>query len=165
MNGARPFALSARFGCTVLTFLSVVVAWVVFRADSFASAEVILMGMTGSNGVTLPMSLMYLSDSAFPGGGLGGVSFGGVFAGNATLTALGGSRVGLFLAVSAVIVWTLPNSQEWMHRYRPTWQPVAGRRSRFDWRPTLRHGLIAGVVLAAAILGMNRTSEFLYYQF
>jgi alginate O-acetyltransferase complex protein AlgI len=156
---------AARIGSVALTFLAVVVAWVLFRAESFDAAGSILLGMTGMNGITLPMSLATLSHSPAVGAWLGGVTFGGAFAGNAPLTALGGSRVALLLFASSVIVWAMPNSQEWLHRYRPTWQPVARHRGRLDWKPTLAHGLVAGCLLAAAVLGMNRTSEFLYYQF
>lgn len=39
---------------TLLTFLAVVVAWVFFRAESFDGARVMLEGMAGLNGVSLP---------------------------------------------------------------------------------------------------------------
>lgn len=50
----------------LLTFLSVSIAWVVFRAESFPAAQTIYAGMLGLNGVVLPTQILeflpFLSD-------------------------------------------------------------------------------------------------------
>lgn len=43
-----------------ITFVSVVVAWVIFRSDTLSSAFHIISGMIGIGGISLPQSLEYL---------------------------------------------------------------------------------------------------------
>src|SRR5262249_51758209 len=43
-----------------LTLVAVIVAWVFFRADSFAAATALLHGMAGGNGLVLPAQLIAL---------------------------------------------------------------------------------------------------------
>ena len=53
----RPGLVGRAFGWG-LTFIAVAIAWVFFRADSFASAMSLLEGMAGLNGVFLPAQLL-----------------------------------------------------------------------------------------------------------
>ena len=42
---------------------------------------------------------------------------------------------------------------------------VRRMRALTTWRPSPAWGLATGVVLVTALLGLNRVSEFLYFQF
>ena len=44
---------SARFMGRAITFIAVVIGWVLFRSDTFASAGAMLCAMTGANGLGL----------------------------------------------------------------------------------------------------------------
>jgi len=159
-----------RAGAWALTFLAVVVAWVFFRADSFPAALAVLSGMTGANGVVLPAKL------AGPLGAVAGhLPFAFTFSSDAAwnyFSAGHGRSLGDparffgLLAVGAVLL-ALPNSQQWLARYRPVLemdQPEL-RGLRLEGRA----GVAAGVVLAglffACLLSLNHKSEFLYFQF
>ena len=52
-----------------LTFLAVVLAWVLFRAESFAAAVDVYRGMAGANGVVLPQQILGLAPMLLVGGG------------------------------------------------------------------------------------------------
>jgi alginate O-acetyltransferase complex protein AlgI len=60
MPSGAPSRLGTLLG-RALTLLCVVIGWVFFRADSFASALALLRGMAGSNGVVLPSQLIALA--------------------------------------------------------------------------------------------------------
>jgi alginate O-acetyltransferase complex protein AlgI len=49
-----------RVAGTLITFLAVVIAWVFFRAKSFAAASDVLAGMAGQHGALLPSQLVDL---------------------------------------------------------------------------------------------------------
>src|SRR5438477_5142306 len=51
------FGRAGELAAGAVTFLSVVIAWVFFRADSFATAGIMLHGMAGSAGLWLAGSL------------------------------------------------------------------------------------------------------------
>jgi len=53
-NPERPLSLPMRLLSVLLTFLAVVVAWVVFRADNVGTATAMLKVMGGFNGIELP---------------------------------------------------------------------------------------------------------------
>lgn len=76
-------------GC-LITFLAVVISWVVFRASSLQSAIVILQSMMGANGVSFASA--YVSSSKI---------------------------LLLHLIVLGLGVWFLPNPQQWMGQYHP----------------------------------------------
>ena len=70
----------------------------------------------------------------------------------------------IWLLVGLLIVWLLPNTQEWLVNFAPAWDGVTSR-SRLVWQPTRRHAVVVGLVFAVALLSVNHASEFLYYQF
>jgi hypothetical protein len=136
---------------TALTFLSVLVAWVFFRADSVPAAMNVLRGMCGLNGISLPRSLIGLQDS------LGFLPMKVRFAGFADGVGLPDSMPLLlfwFLLASA-IVWLLPNTQ----------QLIQAGPARPRWQQTLVSGSYCGLLFCASALSLGRVSEFLYFQF
>jgi alginate O-acetyltransferase complex protein AlgI len=132
-----------RLAAVLLTFLAVCVAWVFFRAGSFAGAGRILAGMAGSHG------------------------FGG-----AEIT--GGGRGLRLAALLLLAVWLLPNTQQWMRRFRPAFEHSRGERHwarddeplwRIRWRPSAAWGILVAAMAALAVAQMARATEFIYYQF
>jgi D-alanyl-lipoteichoic acid acyltransferase DltB (MBOAT superfamily) len=158
------------FAGGILTFLSVVVGWVFFRADSFKSAWTLLAGMSGLNGFSLPQALeakvgpfaVYLSHFH--------LSFDGL------LTLTGGAGIPfLTVPLAFALVWLFPNIPQMFAAYRPTWDQLADSRNEFSaptgswttWRPSIAWAVLVGLLFAASLFYMasNRTSEFIYFQF
>lgn len=73
-----------------------------------------------------------------------------------------------WLALGMLIVWCLPNTQQWLANLSPAWDTLI-RPSRFAWRPDARQSLVAGLIAGCAfivcILSFSRFSPFLYFQF
>ncbi len=156
-----------------LTFLSVMVAWVFFRADNMASALSLLRGMAGLNGLSLPAEWQHSSVMAHLGW-LPGFHH-AVFNGYMPLTfpVVRYSNNSLpKLALGLFIVWFLPNTQQWMgyveEKAASLPAGALGFLSRFHWQPERWYvWLSAGLVLGFCMLEMasGPASEFLYFQF
>lgn len=138
------------------TFCLVVIAWVPFRATDFASTLRMLSGMTGVNGISLPTSLA-LHLEPFFSGLIQSKGF-------SPLTGLPTSELIIWLPIGLLIVWGLPNTQQWLANVSPACDYVP-RTSRVEWRPTNTTAMLLGTALAFSILGMTRASQFLYFQF
>lgn len=132
--------------CTAgaLTFTAVVVGFVIFRADTLASAAIVLKSMAGLNGFALPAS------AALP-------------------NLVRGWRM---LALLAGIAWLVPNMYQLMSQVEPVINIYRGKavRSRqrwldIHWQPSAVWACITGIIGLFAILFSARASEFLYYQF
>jgi D-alanyl-lipoteichoic acid acyltransferase DltB (MBOAT superfamily) len=118
-----------------VTFLFVVIAWVFFRAERMDVAERMFAGMLGANGAAWPEA---------------------------------GATVLAWCAGLLAVVWLAPNTQEIMARF-----DVALSRPRdvmrvpgwAMWRPTAGWAVASAWITVWAILGINKYSEFLYFQF
>jgi D-alanyl-lipoteichoic acid acyltransferase DltB (MBOAT superfamily) len=144
----------------LITFLAVVAGWVIFRADSMASAAVMLRGMAGLNGFTLP-------DHWLPKWG----EFGAWLAAHGVTFAdtRGLVRTGLvnWIVILLAVVWLAPNTQQIMRRCRPA-LGIPEERARpwfMEWRPAVWVAVPVAFVALAAIANLHRKSEFLYFQF
>jgi alginate O-acetyltransferase complex protein AlgI len=73
------------------------------------------------------------------------------------------TTLGLYI-IGLLIVWVMPNTQEWMGRYSPAWDEVAVR-SRFAWRPARVFAVLTGVLFALSVVYFKKNSQFLYFQF
>ena len=123
-----------------LTFFAVVAGWVFFRSEDFASAVTILSAMAGLCGAS-PAQAATL------------------------IPALAGQFQGwMLIAAGLAIVWCAPNTQEWVRAAR-NGEPETPEDGRQHWRPTLAVGVAVGIVFALCFMSLNRTSEFLYFQF
>jgi len=149
-----------RIASIALTFVSVCIAWVFFRATDFSKAALILQGMAGQYGVGLPASV---------GLALGGL---GPLLEQAGLDFyLGGGARFLgtwnWVVFAAAIAFLCPNTQQIMRHYesRPM-DAVTGRLGAWlAWRPSRRWGLYLGAILLGSLLSLSRPTEFLYFQF
>lgn len=147
-----------------ITFIAVVIAWVLFRAESLAAAKEIYRGMAGLNGVILWPNY-HTALNKF--GGLGdrlaswGWQFGGMDYFNKTQGAL--------LILLMAVVWLAPNTDQIMRRYRPSLpNPIKKRFAirRLEWRPTVIWSGVAAVITIISLSGyLNNVTEFLYFQF
>ena len=130
----------------VITFLSVIYGWVLFRATTLNDGLKIIATMTGFNGIVLPGE---------PSGKLAILSNFGIglkpWVELDYLPVLAGSKSLAILALIVLIIWVkvLPNTQEVMQKMQPTWW----------WAVTV------GFMASICLLSLNRVSEFLYFQF
>lgn len=135
-----------------ITFLAVVFAWVLFRAETLDGAWIMLSSMSGSNFLSFP--------DAFSGR-LGGVApvlaqLGVVMDGQLILRAQEWvNGIGLLIA-SFFIVLLLPNTNEILDE--------TSARGR-TWQPTFFWGAVTSFAFIAGILSLSRVSEFLYFNF
>jgi alginate O-acetyltransferase complex protein AlgI len=163
--GLKPRFFSA-WGGVLLTFIAVVIAWVPFRAENISAAQLILDGMMGLNGVTLPIHYAQLLGGAVARLSEFGISFG-------AMTAYGGGIQLLWIAGCFAFVWVLPNTQELFRFNRPA-LVVLGQHYCLDglpkwlaWAPSRTSGTVIGLLMAylcfLAIQG--NPGEFIYFKF
>jgi D-alanyl-lipoteichoic acid acyltransferase DltB (MBOAT superfamily) len=154
----RSSRLGRAAGC-VITFLAVTAGWVVFRAESLESAGAILAAMAGANGFVVPD--LWLARWGDFGSWLArnGVAFGAT-------PALGSTSVVHWIWILLAIVWFAPNTQQIMAAARPALGiPPESAVARWQWRPTAFGAVAVAVMALAAIVHLDRHSEFLYFQF
>jgi alginate O-acetyltransferase complex protein AlgI len=165
----------AKLAAGALTFTAVVVGWVVFRADSLATAGAMLAGMSGGNGISLPAVLegrlgWLAGESAW-------VDI--VFVGLAP--ALQGNpndplSAGFWFFAALVVIWLCPNVRQILAAYKPSWEDISGIRvppgqpqgriARWlIWRPTRIHAVAMALLLILSLDSLSTVSEFLYYRF
>jgi alginate O-acetyltransferase complex protein AlgI len=153
----------------LFTFFCVVIAWIFFRAESFASAVLLLKGCFGYGGISLPSKLGALVEGAGHLKGVlpAGVSFGGAFLNIPGLGSMGGlGPFARLLMIGLMIVWLAPNSQQFF-----SYSEQAGSKAAklfnwtIVWKPRRVLGFIFGLILCLAISKLDKVSTFLYYQF
>lgn len=148
------------FTARSITFISVVIGWVFFRAESLDASLIILKGMFGLNGLKLPAAIAYripqsISDylqnigiSFYAGGGKEFIS------------------AWLYIIALSIIVFFLPNTLRIMRRYRPVISLNGNLESSiFTWRLKRRWAILSSLVFVISTLALTRVSEFLYFQF
>jgi alginate O-acetyltransferase complex protein AlgI len=156
-----------------LTFLAVVIGWVVFRANDLSAARAMLASMFLGNGVSLPPRLAATLGSLavhLPGLHI-------TFDGLASATGDRGPIVALVLvAAGLVAVWAFPNVNELLSRcypardeeLRPAVPPPSGWPARkIGWKLTPPFAVMAAGLFLISVLIMlsSKASEFLYFQF
>lgn len=122
-----------------LTLACVVLAWVLFRADGLSAAVGVYAGMFGRNGLgTLP------PDAA--------------------------GQAAILIALLAVSCFG-PNTQQLMRDYEPALDvssnlaPATAEPHWPRWRLERGWAVVVGLLAALAILYLERSDEFLYFQF
>ncbi len=143
----------------VLTFLAVMLAWVFFRAPDVATAWDITGALVGANGVSLPRGL------ASHAAGLAQWGLHPAFDGIRWIELAG---PGLPVLLGAMLLaFKAPNTQEIFFLYEPAIERIFQPSGRwaFSWRPTRRWSVGFAALFVACIFGMNRVTEFLYFQF
>lgn len=78
------------------------------------------------------------------------------------------------IAIGLLIVWSLPNTQQWFWRYRPALTAAYDRvrpsrlqrmLPRLRFRPGFIGALVIATIFVVAVIHLTRVSEFIYYQF
>ena len=162
----------AKLGAGALTFLAVVVAWVFFRANSFTSAQAMLAGMAGMNGVSLPKSLATRLTPLLTNISNLSVSFTGLL----PATSAGTLGALIYIPIGFALVWLFPNVRQIMRNYKPTWEDLAGKETPaplsdgvvarwMTWRPTAIHAALMAMLFFFCFISLIKNSEFLYFQF
>jgi D-alanyl-lipoteichoic acid acyltransferase DltB (MBOAT superfamily) len=147
-----------------LTFLSVVVAMVLFRAANPAAAKSILQGMLGLHGIGLPQALFDpLASLAARSGGLLHVSR------EISLTDLVAAAGWVIALLAGALM--LPNTLQMLERYAPALSAprparvIAWLQRVLVWTPSLVWAAGLGVLACVAVFRLGGQSEFLYWQF
>jgi alginate O-acetyltransferase complex protein AlgI len=139
------FPLPKLLGWTI-TFLAVIVGWVLFRSSNFSDATHLLQSMFGLKGITLPGNpqgkLSILNNFGFKIKSWNDLGYLPVINGNKQLSLL-------ILAGLIPCVTLLPNTQQILIKFKPNW-----------WWATW-----VGLLTGFSLLSLNRVSEFLYFQF
>lgn len=135
-----------RVAAGLLTFLAVVVAWVLFRAADMEAALRLLRAMFGLYQEAVPLD----------------------WRGAWREMRLSGQLK--WLAALLAIVWLLPNTQQFMARSRPALESVDARRvpNWLQWRPKPIWLAFTLLLFGAALYQLpqgERVSEFLYFRF
>jgi alginate O-acetyltransferase complex protein AlgI len=151
LRGERKSGIAGRALSWAITFLSVCFAWVLFRADSLASATTIYRGMLGLNGVTLPGSLSALA----PFTGPLGVRFDDVWQ-HLSFAGLSTADFMLLTGVAAGAAFLLPNTNDLRPRADA---PRAGY-----WR-SYAAGAYCAALFLLSLSVITKPSPFLYFQF
>lgn len=171
------------FASHTLTLIAVVVAWVIFRAESVEVAGRVLAGMAGLNGLALPVEWLYAHASLASSLSSLGVQFqslaymGPLFTPLRDLAVLSGAQmqvdsVGtitalLSLAVPIAIALFWPNTQQIMQRFDPTIGTTVsgGIPAVLAWRINIPFAILTAMMAAYACFGSSVVSQFLYFQF
>jgi len=139
-----PFLRAISHGSSVLlTFVCVLVANVFFRSDGCRRAISMLAAMAGAHGIgsrLLPHE-----------------------------TASGAAVDVPKMIVGFLIVWALPNTQQILRRFKPSlhitpWDEVVPSRS-LVWTPNIAWALTLSGVFFLVLVGLQKPSSFLYFQF
>ncbi|HWY96127.1 MAG TPA: MBOAT family protein [Steroidobacteraceae bacterium] len=154
---SNPPALLGKFFSSAMTFLAVVVGWVFFRAEDFRTATNILRGMIGFNGIAMQnqsgglwAALTHLIPQL-------SITSEGALDNIATPGRL---EIEALLLIGALVVWTMPNTQQIAERLEAVF---SSSDVPFFYRRAVP--ALAGLLLALALLQMEKVSEFLYFQF
>ena len=144
-----------------VTFTSVLVGWVFFRAASISAATVMLSGMAGQNGVVLPAGWKgHLAQPLADALTRSGVVFDSMIFDGVLQIA--------WTAALLAVAWFWPNTQELMRMYEPALDTGArpdapGRMPA--WRPTTAWALAVAILGVASLASLDRVTQFLYFQF
>ena len=152
----------------LLTFLVVVVALTWFHVTSVAAGANMMMGLIGQHGAVLPNALQPSTDLAALLGHIG-VRFAETQSND--LPALW-----VWIAMLLAIALVMPNTLEILRQWQPAvTMPTEATTGRLDLAPALARrlrlsftpywALATGALATFGILGLNRVSEFLYWQF
>jgi alginate O-acetyltransferase complex protein AlgI len=132
-----------------ITFFAVVIAWVFFRARTFAGAWQMLAGLFGFEA----------GSSAYASPGILRLMDLPLLVGEPLLLLTGGGAVTLALAIALA----LPNVPQ-LFAYRE-YRRAPERAGRLRWRPNAAWALLSALALAISLFGMWQRLEFLYFQF
>jgi alginate O-acetyltransferase complex protein AlgI len=151
----------------LLTFICIVIAWVMFRSESLDGAINMYTGMFGYNGISLPSSLEFRLGAFGESLKAWGITFNGI-------DAFGAIQKGLFLLFSLwIIVWFFPNTTDWLRKDNPALNAEffinkkSTRSTKASWSYNALFALLLAIITFTCLSYMSSPgeSEFLYFQF
>ena len=129
----------------MLTFLAVVIAWVLFRANTISEAKLVLISMTGKYGL---YSLVELPSGYFV---------------NGTLSA------SVLCIILLFIVNFFPNTQQFMRLFRPvigiTSRNVFGTFNRLVWQFNFQYIALTILIACYVMTKLENIQAFIYFRF
>jgi alginate O-acetyltransferase complex protein AlgI len=142
----------------LITFMAVALAWVLFRADSFAAARMIYAAMFGLNGIAISADVLRAL------GVPNGLDLGAIRIVPLLTAELNQPLVILWCLAGLAFVWLLPNSME-LTGFAPLPGGVFARKLEF--RAAARFAVASAVCLFAciAVINSGAPSAFIYYRF
>ena len=152
-----------------LTYLSVLLAQVFFRADNVPDALRLLGGAFGGRGVELPLPVRESSLVNF--GRMSGfllhnglIEIGSIELYNDVTKPLL-YNIPLIVGLG-LLAWGTPNTYQILGRWNPSLQKVTPTRWRFmQWEPNLVWSVGIGVMLFFVLTRLGHPGRFLYFQF
>ncbi|HXU93897.1 MAG TPA: MBOAT family protein [Gallionella sp.] len=157
-NPKAPLSWPMHRLAVLITFLSVTVAWVFFRASDLPTALNIVQVMFGSHGVVLPDNWFtrYPEVHAW-------LDAHGWFAPSNGLATAGMMN---WIWILLLVVWLAPNTQTIMQSFRPALDaPVPAAKTRLEWLPNFWAAALIWGLAFAALINLSQQSTFLYFQF
>ncbi len=149
-----------RTAARLLTFLAVVIGWVVFRADNLDAALHMYEGMIGQNGFPINKEWMARMTRVGPLLQDWGMETG--------ILIIHIKRALLYWALPLLLAcWILPNTQQIMRKFEPAINFIddPNERSFVQWTPSRLWSLAVLVIAVLCLFNMTGVSEFLYFQF
>ena len=152
-----------------ITFISVVIGWIFFRAESFSSATSILSSMFGLNKISIPQSAISFSGISREWLINNGFIIEGLFSNGV----MGNQPVNVIIYTVALIIfcYVMPNCTQIFQRHRPfisTYpdQPIPSKNfSYLKWAPTYKWAIFIAFIFSISVMNILYESEFLYFQF
>lgn len=162
---ARGLPSLAPWASIALTTLCVLTAWVFFRAETFSGALRMIYGISGINGIALPL---HWQPAFAPL--VHALARIGLPVGFAPMTAYSGGTEVYWAVLGFVAMWLLPNTQEILRSHDPAFGMVSapiGISARILWRPSAVSGVGFAMVTLAVVITVLRgkAGEFIYFQF
>jgi len=145
----------------LITFIAIVVGWVIFRAENLMAAQLILEGMCGQHGLQIPLKWFNRFGDLKQWLIIHGVEFGNSQTFNA-------SKLPLRLLICFLIIWCMPNTQEIFSRFKPALSMTdlsEMQKKWWQWQPTRIWLSIVTIIAVSGILSLGELSEFIYFQF
>ena len=143
-----------------ITFISVVTAWVFFRAETIDQGFIVLQSMFGFKGLSLPK--------------IGGQIFGLLETNQTYIRFDGMFNNGVFddpiktiytIFTMLFIIWGFPNTQQLFERYRPALIHLRDSNPIFRWQPKLIWCAYLSVIFVVSVFAISEDSPFLYFRF
>ena len=144
--------------CLLITFGAVVVGWAIFRAENVMAAKLMLEGMFGMNGIKIPIKWSGYFGQMKEYLVTQGVKFENTNTFNA-------GKLPLRLLICFVIIWCVPNTQEFFSRYKPALTMTESNKKWWQWQPSYIWLIIISIIATSGILSLGQLSEFIYFQF
>lgn len=146
----------------LLTFLSVIIAWVFFRAANIDTALSILRSMLGTNGLPLPLMFQPVVEKFGIDSEMLGIAFTGMFPNGVLRDPVVGCTWIICLTLLAIIP---PNTVEMLNYRMDAAAPQSMRKGLLHWRNSLAWAVATGGLFAVCLVSIRRYSEFIYFNF